>query len=157
MQGKDLVTLTNHRKQHDQWTFMEVDMTYWEDPYLASRELVVASNSPVSQTWSLWPGLCVIFNKKGFEHLGLWLKFHEKGVILLVLQLENHYLLKNSSSLPSSKQGFAPLRLLLSLSTIGFYFSRASLLSIIPGFLVFSVFLWRLFGTICLWGMGLLL
>jgi hypothetical protein len=46
------------------------------------------------------------------------LEFREKGVILLVLQLENNYLLKKSSSLPSSKQGFTPLELFLPTSTL---------------------------------------
>ena len=41
------------------------------------------------------------------------MEFREKGVTLLVLQLENKFSLENSFSLPSSKQGFATLGLLL--------------------------------------------
>ena len=46
------------------------------------------------------------------------MEFREKEVILLVLQPENNHLLKKSSSLPSSKQGFTPPKLLLPTSTL---------------------------------------
>ena len=34
---KDLVILTKSRKQYNNQIFMEVDMAYREDPYLASK------------------------------------------------------------------------------------------------------------------------
>ena len=74
------------------------------------------------------------------------MEFREKGVILLVLQLENNYLLKNFSSLRSSRQGFSLLNyffsLLLYVSTSVelHYFRTTSLCSIIHVFLgIFNI------------------
>ena len=39
---KDLVILTKPRTQYDNQIFMDVGMAYWEDPYLASKELVAS-------------------------------------------------------------------------------------------------------------------
>ena len=33
---------TKPNKQHNYKPFMEVDMDYWEDPYLVSKELVAS-------------------------------------------------------------------------------------------------------------------
>ena len=41
-QHEDLVILTKPRKQCNKQTFMEVGIAYWEDPYLAPRELVAS-------------------------------------------------------------------------------------------------------------------
>ncbi len=39
---KDLIMLTRPKKQCNNQIFMEVDMAYLEDPYVASRELVAS-------------------------------------------------------------------------------------------------------------------
>ena len=82
------------------------------------------------------------------------MEFREKGVILLVLPRES--LLAQELFLTTFFYArLHSFKITSSLSFIlGFYFSRVSLLSIIPEFLVFSVFLWRLSRIICLISYG---